>query len=122
MVVPPAVTLYLGQNEAAGEHHVWGTAASQDKQLPLSRAPGRGKAAPPGTQTSKSAQQAPPPEDQLEGQGKSKFLTEQCWKAPGEVEGFIVYRTRGYPSLVFLFCFFLFVCFLCLILFYNGGS
>ena len=37
----------------------------------------------------------------LEEQVKSKFLTEQHWKAPGEVKGFTVYRTTGDPSYFF---------------------
>ena len=40
--------------------------------------------------------------------GESKFLTKQHWKAPGEVEGFTVCRTRGFPSLFCLCFFFLF--------------
>ena len=71
----------------------------------------------PGTQ--QGAGQLPPvhtpenqhsrPVPQLEGQGKSNLLTQQCWKAPGEVEGFTVYTTRGYPSLFVCSLFFPFL-------------
>ena len=46
----------------------------------------------------------PLPEYQLIGQGKSKLWTKQCWKAPGDFEGFTVYRTRGYPFFYLLPC------------------
>ena len=78
-VAPPGVTLCLGE---AGRQ---GTRASWGKQLPLSRAPGRGQGSSPRC-THLRAQQAPPPEDQLEGQGKSKFWTEQRWKLQDQEE------------------------------------
>ena len=95
VVVPPGVTLCLGE---AGSQ---GTGASQDKQLPRSHAPGRGRGSSPRCTHLRIITARPPLEDQLEGQAKSKFLTEQRWEAPGEVEGFTVYRTRGYPSYFF---------------------
>ena len=79
-----------------------GIGASQDKQLPLSHEPDKELEAPLGAHTGESAQQAPPPEDQLEGHQKSKFFTEQQWKDPGEAKVFTVYRTRGYPYFLFL--------------------
>ena len=94
VVVPPGVTLYLGLSRGL-----------TDKQLPLSHTPGRGLGSSPGAHTRQSAQQAPPSEDQLEGQGKSKVLTKQHWKVPGEAEGFTVYRIRGYSPLFFVLCF-----------------
>ena len=54
-----------------------GRRASQDKQLPLSPAPGRRRGGSPRCTHLRISQQAPPPEDQLEGQGKSKFLSKQ---------------------------------------------
>ena len=75
----------------------------------MSPAPGRGRGSSPRCTHLRLSTAAPPPEVQLAGQGKSQCLTEQHWKAPGEVEGFIVYRTKEYPSLFFvLFCFVLY--------------
>ena len=59
----------------------------------------------PQVHTPENQHRGPPSEDQLEGHGKSKLLMKQHWKVPGEVEGFTVYRIRGYPLLVFCFLF-----------------
>ena len=81
---PLPVLLFLPSHLAPGlEWGGQGTWASQDKQLPGSRAPGRGWGSSPGAHTWLSAEQDPPSQDQLEGKGKSKFLTKQRWKAPG---------------------------------------
>ena len=85
VVVPPCVTLCL---EEAG---CQGAEASRGKQLPLSPAPGGGRGISPRCIHLRVSIASPPPE----GEGKSKFLNQQRWKAPGEVDGFTVHRTRG---------------------------
>ena len=88
----------------------WGTTGVNDPHWALHQAGGR--AAPLSANTWKSAQQAPPPEDELDGQGKNKLLTKQHWKVPGEVKGLTVYRIRGYSPLFFVFCLFFDFCLL----------
>ena len=95
-VVVPCVTLCLGE---AGQ----GTEASRGKQLPLSLAPSMGRGISLRYTHLRIRTADPPPGDQLEEEGKNKFLITQCWKAPGEIEEFIVYRTRGDHSFFFPF-------------------
>ena len=104
---PPPVSLFLLVPFCAWER--WGrqgTEASRGQQLPLSRAPGRGRGSSPRCTHQRVSTAAPPPEDQLEEQRKSKFLTKQHWKAPGEVGGFIVYRTKRSPHFLKYFSLF----------------
>ena len=93
---PPPVWLFLLVSPCASQRQGHqGMGASWGKQLPLSLAPSRGWGSSPRCTHLRISTANPPPEDQLEGQGKSKLLTKKCWKAPGEIKGFTVYRIRG---------------------------
>ena len=95
VVVPPGVTLCL---EGRGQQ---GTGASRDKQHPLNRAPGRGQGSSPRCMHLRIRTAGPSSRRPTGRTEEEQVLDRASWKAPGEVEGFTVYRTRRYPFYFF---------------------
>ena len=92
VVVPPCVTLCLREVGQPGNRGLMGSTAPTEPGI------SRGQGSSPRCTHLRLSTAHPSPRRPAGRTGGSKFLTKKRWKAPGEVQGFTVYRTRGHPS------------------------